>query len=116
MYTQVYVENKINEIIMKYDHLFTKVILFGSYSRNEQNRKSDIDLFIESPIPTNQLLTSKEYDAFHDELYKSFDYDVPFDLLVFGGKRDRELVRNSLLFQQVLNDGIVIYDKRAKTI
>ena len=52
-------------------------MLFGSYARNQQGKESDIDLFIESDIPTNKLITSTAYNRFHDELYEEFDYTVP---------------------------------------
>ena len=75
------IENRILSLVDKYRHLFVRVVLFGSYARNQQGKESDIDLFIESDIPTNKLITSTAYNRFHDELYEEFDYTVPFDLL-----------------------------------
>jgi len=110
------IENRILSLVDKYRHLFVRVVLFGSYARNQQGKESDIDLFIESDIPTNKLITSTAYNRFHDELYEEFDYTVPFDLLVFGGNRDRKKVKSSPLYKQVQNDGVILYEQRAETV
>ena len=110
------VEKKIKQVISEYQDLFDTIILFGSFAREEQTKDSDIDLFILSDISTNKLLTSEAYNDFHDRLYELFDNRVPFDLLVFGGKRDVKEVMNSSFYFNVKNDGVVLYDKRAKAV
>ena len=115
VYTRDEVENKIRDVVLKHEDIFDKVVLFGSYARNEQNEKSDIDLYIESEMTTGKILTCKKYRDFHLELYRSFD-DMEFDLLVFGGKRDRKSVKDSKLYRQVLKDGVTIYDKGTEVI
>jgi len=81
---------KLKQICSSYADILGIVILFGSYSRNEATTDSDIDL------------------------YDSFPTD--FDLLAYGGKRDLQSVRRSPLWKQIIEDGIVIYDQRAKAI
>lgn len=81
---------KLKQICSSYADILGIVILFGSYSRNEATTDSDIDL------------------------YDSFPTD--FDLLAYGGKRDLQSVRRSPLWKQINEDGIVIYDQRAKAI
>ncbi|MCR5097735.1 MAG: nucleotidyltransferase domain-containing protein [Lachnospiraceae bacterium] len=115
VYTRSEVENRIKPIVMKHADIFDRVVLFGSYAREEQNEKSDIDLYIESEMTTGKILTCKKYRDFHLELYRSFD-NMEFDLLVFGGKRDRKSVRDSKLYRQVLKDGVTIYDKGTETL
>ncbi len=115
VYTRDEVENKIRDVVLKHEDIFDKVVLFGSYARNEQNEKSDIDLYIESEMTTGKILTCKKYRDFHLELYRSFD-DMEFDLLVFGGKRDRKSVKDSKLYRQVLKDGVTIHDKGTEVI
>ncbi len=111
VYTRDEVENKIRSVVLKHEDIFDKVVLFGSYARNEQNEKSDIDLYIESEMTTGKLLTSKKYNEFHDLLLDTFEHNISFDLLAFGGKRDRKSVKDSKLYRQVTKDGVTIYDK-----
>lgn len=115
-YTKKEVTRRIEQVLADFEDLFDTVILFGSFARGQQKEDSDIDLFILSETATNRLLTSKKYNDFHDRLYESFDNSVPFDLLVYGGKRDVRNVLNSSLYSHVKQDGVVLYDKRAKAV
>ena len=116
VYTRDEVENKIRDVVLKHEDIFDKVVLFGSYARNEQNENSDIDLYIESEMTTGKVLTSKQYNDFHTELLDAFEDKKAYDLLVFGGKRDRKSVKDSKLYRQVERDGVVLYDKESETI
>ncbi len=116
VYTRDEVENRIKPIVLKHADIFERVILFGSYAREEQNEKSDIDLYIESEMTTGKVLTSKQYNDFHTELLDAFEDKKAYDLLVFGGKRDRKSVKDSNLYRQVERDGVVLYDKGSETI
>ena len=75
----------------------SKVILVGSYAKNEATEKSDIDLIIDG----NDL----------DELYWEFlfkledTFSVKVDLLTLRG------LQNSCLRDNVLEGGIVLYEK-----
>lgn len=111
VYSRNEVEERIRPIVLEHKDIFDKVVLFGSYARNEQNDKSDIDLYIESEMTTGKVLTSKKYREFHDKIFDSFDRNMEFDFLVFGGKRDRKAVKDSKLYRQVVKDGVILYDK-----
>ena len=109
--------NKLRSICTSYADILGRVILFGSYSRNEANAESDIDLYIEPKNPdmtTARFGANKRYKAFKYDLYDSFP--VEFDLLTYGGKRDITSMRKSPLWKQIEKDGVLIYDQRTETI
>ncbi len=108
--------DRIRLICRKYQNLLNKVILFGSYSRGEQTEKSDIDLYIESSQTTGKALRSRDFREFEFELHDAFDNLLSFDLLLFGGKRDVAQVKKSLLYQQIIKDGVLLYDKNTETV
>ena len=114
--TKAEVKKRIKNVLADFEELFDTVILFGSFARGEQKKDSDIDLFILSETTTNKLLTSKAYNDFHDRLYASFDNSIPFDLLVYGGKRDVHRVLDSSFYSHVKQDGVVLYDKRTNAV
>jgi len=108
---------KLRQICSSYTDILGIVILFGSYSRNEATTNSDIDLYIEpkeESMTTTKFGSHKRYKEFKFALYDSFSTD--FDLLAYGGKRDLQSVRRSPLWKQINEDGIIIYDQRAKAI
>ena len=108
---------QLKTICNSYSDILGLVILFGSYSRNEANENSDIDLYIEpvnAEMTTSRFGASKRYKEFKYELYDNFTSG--FDLLAYGGKRDLANVRKSPLWGQIEKDGILIYDQRAKTV
>ena len=109
--------NKISNLCREYSDILGRVILFGSYSRDEATGKSDVDLFIEPydlSVTTGKFGSSKRYKQFKYDLHDSIPLE--FDLLAYGGKRDIEKVRKSPLWKQIEKDGVVIYDKRAKSL
>jgi len=64
-----YLKKHKNYFMQKYK--IAKIILFGSYSRNENKQESDIDIAIETPVSDYFKL----YD-FKEELEKSFHTQV----------------------------------------
>ncbi len=108
---------KLKEICDQFADILGRVILFGSYSRNEAGDQSDIDLYIE-PKDTStssiQLGSKKRYKEFKCRLYDAFPNE--FDLLAYGGKRELSRLRRTPLWKQIEKDGIIIYDQRAKTV
>lgn len=108
---------KLKEICGDYTDILGAVILFGSYSRNEADEDSDIDLYIEPKdisMTTSKFGENKRYKEFKYALFDSFSAD--FDLLSYGGKRDISNMRKSPLWLQIQKDGIPIYDQRAETV
>lgn len=108
---------KLESICGTYSDILGTVILFGSYSRDEANNESDIDLYIEPKdlkMTTMKFGANKRYKEFKFDLYNSFSTE--FDLLAYGGKRDLQSIRRSPLWKQICNDGIVIYGQGTETI
>ena len=109
------VVEKLKAICDSYSDILGRVILFGSYSRNEATSESDIDLYIEPisiEMTTAKLGANKRYKEFKYALYDGFSTE--FDLLAYGGKKDLDSIQKSPLWKQISKDGIVIYDKRTK--
>ena len=107
----------ISEICDSYADIIGRVILFGSYSRNEANVGSDIDLFIEPrdvSVTTARFASSKRYFEFRHDLHTMIP--LPFDMLAYGGKRDLNRMKNSSLWKQIEKDGVVVYDQRTKAL
>ena len=93
--------NAVSKIINKDDYYdIKKVVLFGSYARNEAHVNSDIDLFIyDSP----EFKGMKVY-SFIGDLKDILHKDV--DLFV-----DRKIFKNSIFYKNIEKDGISIYEK-----
>ena len=97
--TQDMIKKAIYKILSKDDfYNITKIVLFGSYSRNEAEVNSDIDLVVyDSP----EFKGMKVY-SFIGELKEELHKDI--DLFV-----DRNIVKNSLFYKNILRDGVVVY-------
>lgn len=104
---------QIRELCKEYaEGLFDRVILFGSTARGENTDKSDIDIYIESRYLTGtKLLTNRKFVEFRLKLYDVTNDTIEFDLLSYG-RNELKSIRNSLLYQQVEKDGVILYDQR----
>ena len=108
---------KLRSICKEYSDILGIVILFGSYSRNEETEQSDIDLYIE---PKSQNMTTSVFGA--NRRYKEFKYALydsfpnQFDLLAYGGKKDISSMKRSPLWKQIEKDGVLVYDQRAEVV
>ena len=107
----------LKKICLAYTDILGVVILFGSYSRGDEKKGSDVDLYIE---PKDELMTTsvlgknKRYREFKYELYECIPLE--FDLLSYGGRRDIASMRKSVLWRQIEKEGVTIYDQRAKAV
>ncbi|MCL2031359.1 MAG: nucleotidyltransferase domain-containing protein [Oscillospiraceae bacterium] len=73
-----------------------KVVLVGSYAKNEATETSDIDLVIDGKDLS---------DAYWDFLFRLEDtFEVKVDLMTFRG------LKNSCLRDSVLESGITLYE------
>ena len=111
------IEKKLHSICECYSDILGLVILFGSFSRREASEQSDIDLYIESvntEMTTSKLWRNKRYKEFQYNLFESFPQE--FDLLAYGGTRDISSMKKTPLWQQIMSDGVTIYDQRSKTL
>lgn len=108
---------QLKSICDRYSDILGTVILFGSYSRNEANDNSDIDLYVEPidrSMTTSQFGANKRYKEFKCTLYDSFSTN--FDILAYGGKRDLANIKRSPIWTRIMKDGVVIYDQGTKAI
>lgn len=115
--TKEVIVEELKSICMEYSDIVGKAILFGSYSRDEANDDSDIDLYIEPvniEMTTAKLGVNKRYKEFKYTLYDRFS--TRFDLMAYGGKRDLANVKKSPLWKQINKDGIIIYDQGTKAV
>ena len=108
---------RIGEICAEYADILGRVILFGSVARNETTETSDIDLYVEPldlAMTSGGLEKNKAYREFRLRLFDLYDGKVDYDILSFGGKRDLQNIRKTMLWEQIEKDGVILYDGRAE--
>ena len=75
----------------------SKVILVGSYAKNEATEESDIDLVVDGKDLS---------ESYWDFLFKLEDtFSVKVDLMTYRG------LQNSCIRDNVLSGGVVLYEK-----
>lgn len=82
-----------------------KVILFGSYSRGSETRKSDLDFMI-------VLDTDKRFFDRYEKFVKIYDYikDRAVDLLIYTPEELDRIAHRSFI-KKILTEGKVIYER-----
>lgn len=102
MSEKIYTLEEIKDIL--YDILknfaVKKAILFGSYAKNTQTPKSDIDLVIDSE---GKLLNIYFYGLLED-LVQKLNKNV--DLFEIS-----EIQKNSKIYNDIQNEGVIVYEK-----
>lgn len=98
VYTIEEIKQIVQEILEKSD--VKKAILFGSYARNMQTEKSDIDLIIDSE---GKLLNIYFYGIL-EELVQKLQKNV--DLFEIS-----EIQENSKLYKNIQKEGVIVYEK-----
>lgn len=88
-------EEKIISILIK--HGIKRILVFGSYARNEATSKSDLDLIVEFPEGTSLL------DHIGIEIELSEALNMKIDLLSRNGI-------SPYIIDNVLKEAIVIYE------
>ncbi len=101
MTEQIYTIEEIKLILSEILKRFAvkKAILFGSYAKNTQTSKSDIDLVIDSE---GKLLNIYFYGLL-EELVQKFGKNV--DLFEIS-----EIQKNSKIYNDIKNEGVVVYE------
>jgi len=89
------IKKKIISVLVK--HGIKKILVFGSYARNEATPKSDLDLIVEFPEGTSLL------DHVGIEIELSEALNMKIDLLSRNGI-------SPYIKNQVLKEAIVIYE------
>ena len=92
-----------------------KVILFGSYAHGTPHKESDLDLIVvtkETKIPSSFQENLDIYIAINN--YR-LDYckKFPIDLITYTkGAYERFLDKNSSFSQTIVNEGVVLYERK----
>ncbi|MEW5766385.1 MAG: nucleotidyltransferase domain-containing protein [bacterium] len=98
--------DKINKIAQK--HRVKRVILFGSFSRKTQSKKSDLDLiFIKE--------TKKRFLERTETLWGDLSQGInlPIEVLVYTPKEFNRMIKNNNPFiKRILKEGKIIYEQR----
>ncbi len=102
MNEKIYTIDELKKIIQRVlkNSSVKKAILFGSYAKNTQTEKSDIDLVIDSD---GKLLNIYFYGLLED-LVQALKKDV--DLIEIS-----EIKKNSEIYKNIENEGVVVYEK-----
>jgi hypothetical protein len=77
------------------------VILFGSYARGTNSDGSDVDLVVDS----NGQLKGINFFAFASDLANA----LPVNSDIY---ENREIKKNSPLHKEIINEGVIIYDRK----
>jgi predicted nucleotidyltransferase len=96
-----------NEIKNIYGYDLYKVILFGSYARNDKNNESDIDFLVLTNTDEEKL---KKYNDILDDTVNrlSVENGVPISILVKSSEHFNRWKESMPLYKNVLSEGVEI--------
>lgn len=102
MSEKVYTIEEIKKILAELlkDKPVYQVILFGSYAKKQANKKSDIDLIID----TKGTLRGLSFLEIIDDMEDAFDKNV-------DGFEEYELIKGSKIDDEINKTGVVVYEK-----
>lgn len=102
MSEKIYTIDEIKQILKELlkDEPVYKVILFGSYAKNEADKKSDIDLVIDTNEKLRGFSLLKLICLIQDKLQKQIDAFEKY-----------EIIRDSKIDQEIQRTGVVVYEK-----
>jgi predicted nucleotidyltransferase len=108
--TQIEIDTLLDEIVKKIVEQFhpDKIILFGSYARNEYTEDSDFDILVVMPVENHQRRKANEIDL------ALADRTVPMDVIVVTPEqynRQKDLI--GTIIYQAAREGRVIYERAA---
>ena len=98
VYTIEEIKNNLNIILDGTDVI--KVILFGSYAKNEATIDSDLDLLID----TNGKLMGFKFFSLITKIEEIFNKNVD------AGEKN-EIIKNSKIDKEINNTGVVVYER-----
>ena len=86
-----------------------KIILYGSHARGDNNPFSDIDIFVLVRNPKSEL--NKILNIISDKIFElDLKYNVTINPLIENVKVFNQYKESYLLFENIEQDGIVLYD------
>ena len=97
------IDDVVRQVIEKFDP--RKIILFGSYARQEPKAASDVDLLVimETSLPETEQAV---------QILQNIEYHFGLDLLVRTPKNlARRLELGDHFLQDIMTEGIVIYER-----
>jgi len=98
------VKRFINLIIKKFN--LKKIIIFGSFARGDYHKGSDLDL----------VIVGEFKERFIDRIGKIIELnesDLEIDVMVYTEEEFQKMIKERRPFiEQVLDEGIVVYEKR----
>jgi len=104
-----HLQNELNNIIKTIADtgIASKIILFGSLARGEENPDSDIDLCVLTPISDRRPI-----DISIELRRKLFNIKSPIDILTYNQDRFAEHVTKQTSFAHMISkEGVVIYER-----
>ena len=81
-----------------------KIILFGSFLKEEIDVNSDLDLLVIMP-------SSKTGKMWTNLIYENLEIEISTDFIVYNREEFKEMLLNSSFIQNIVNIGRVIYEK-----
>lgn len=87
-----------------------KCILFGSVARGDDTESSDMDFVFVFDKPFSKIQNTKSYKEFRDNFYKIVE-DTPVDKINLSDREFSGAFKKSPIYDSVVNEGIVLYDK-----
>lgn len=109
----------IKRICETYSDIIDIVVLFGSVAICKDTNKSDIDLYVYSEkLTTSKLFKHKHYNNFIINCFNITEKTkTDIDFIVSCSKdRDRRNFINSLLYKNIEETGVILFDKRTESI
>jgi hypothetical protein len=107
-----FINRKTNKIVKRFLNLIIKkfnlkkIIIFGSFARGDYHKGSDLDL----------VIVGEFKDRFIDRIGKIIelnDSDLEIEAMVYTEEEFQKMIQERRPFiEQVLEEGIVVYEKR----
>lgn len=98
IYTIEEIKQMLEEILK--DKPVYQVILFGSYAKKTADKKSDIDLIIDTKSKLKGFSLLKLICQIQEKLQKEID-----------GFEKYEIIRNSAIDKEIKETGVIVYEK-----
>lgn len=89
-------------------HSITRAVLFGSFARGDESRRSDIDLMLVQD-------TSKRFFDRYEPVYRDISRLLgshPVDLLIYT-EEELDALRSRKFIQAIEKEGVAIYEQEA---
>ena len=86
-------------------HGVTRAVVFGSFARGDQTKRSDLDLML---VQNTDKSFFRRYDGLYEEICRIL-VDHAVDLLIYT-KRELDQMASRTFIQSILREGVAIYE------